>query len=237
MAGWLFRVLLFAGLGVVLLSGILLGASLKRPIVGDAVMPRASRDAKLSQLERRIEKLEKERKQAEIPQQIEGGQKKKAIHRPAGKIFFCFFLVLFFTFLQKVDERLVKKESLKSDVISGAKTDAKQTQQTKQIGSRRKIGVLVLAFDRAEYLKRTLSSVLKYLDISRFELFVSQDGNDQVVENLIRKTSGATFFQRYPRFFVVVVLWRGIISILNFSFFPPKKFNSNGSIQGVLLFE
>eukprot|EP00455_Lapot_gusevi_P026056 TRINITY_DN2748_c0_g1_i2.p1 TRINITY_DN2748_c0_g1~~TRINITY_DN2748_c0_g1_i2.p1 ORF type:complete len:455 (+),score=83.81 TRINITY_DN2748_c0_g1_i2:75-1439(+) len=54
------------------------------------------------------------------------------------------------------------------------------------------IAILVFTFNRAESLKRTLQSVLKNRPEKGYPLFISQDGNDEGVANVIRSFPQAT---------------------------------------------
>jgi hypothetical protein len=48
--------------------------------------------------------------------------------------------------------------------------------------------VVIICYNRPEYLQRTVSSVLKFFPISDAELFFSQDGNVNSVTQVIQKT-------------------------------------------------
>lgn len=61
-----------------------------------------------------------------------------------------------------------------------------------------KIPVIIFAYNRADYLKRTLNNILKYAT-EEFPIFVSQDGHDQDVTNVIQSFKEVTHLHHTQR--------------------------------------
>lgn len=72
-----------------------------------------------------------------------------------------------------------------------------------QISGENVIPIIVFTHDRAEYLKKTLDTIFKYMPGEGFVVFVSQDGNMETVTRMVQSYSSKLIHLVHPRDFIV----------------------------------
>lgn len=80
------------------------------------------------------------------------------------------------------------------------------------------IPIIVFTYERAEYLKRCLNSLFKYIPTEGFVIYVSQDGNHQGVTNLVK-----TYTNRVIH--LQVIIYYLLFSIQEILLFLQKRDN------------
>ena len=82
-----------------------------------------------------------------------------------------------------------KNNNLKPIPISIEKNRKRDSSSATTTTTRDKIAVLVICYNRPDYLRHTLNSLFERMpneDVSRLPVIVSQDGNDPKVRNVVR---------------------------------------------------
>eukprot|EP01080_Neovahlkampfia_damariscottae_P001396 gene1396-12016_t len=76
-------------------------------------------------------------------------------------------------------------------------------EEYKKISGDSVIPILIFCHDRAEYLKRTLDTIFKYMPKSGFAVFISQDGSMESVTRVIKSFEDRVIHLKHDRKFIV----------------------------------
>lgn len=79
------------------------------------------------------------------------------------------------------------------------------------VGCANKIAILVMCYNRKEYLKKTIESIRKYIPLDNFAAVISQDGDADGMSDFIKKTFPYVYG---PFFFIVFVIAHPFLVIL-----------------------
>ena len=90
------------------------------------------------------------------------------------------------------------------------------------------IPILILCYNRPDYLEKTIENILKYLPInSNFFIVISQDGNDKGVEEMIENKLSKLIFKKTLFYHIQVKFFFFFLKNLNQKKHDKKEFIKN----------
>ena len=88
-------------------------------------------------------------------------------------------------FLKTENERLSKE-------LTNLRQKLKDKKKTRGM-----IPIVIMCYNRPDYLKRTIDNLLEYMPSDRFFIVISQDGSDSALSTLIKETLSQTLYDKY----------------------------------------